>query len=111
MERLADKETLNEEDRKLRTKFADVFPNDILHVDRLPTNIYHRFKLKDPNVVIARRSYDCPKKYREAWKALLDDHLASGRMRPSSSRMLHHVSSFPRLIPQRPLDGLMTTAS
>lgn len=40
---------------------------------------------KSPNLTIARRRYDCLKKYREAWKALLDDHLASGRMRSSAS--------------------------
>ncbi|PSR72228.1 hypothetical protein PHLCEN_2v11903, partial [Hermanssonia centrifuga] len=29
--------------------------------------------------------YECPKKYREAWKTLLQQHLAAGQIRPSSS--------------------------
>ncbi|THG93880.1 hypothetical protein EW026_g7473 [Hermanssonia centrifuga] len=49
------------------------------------TDVYHRFKLKDPNAVIARRQYECPKKYREAWKTLLQQHLDARRIRPSCS--------------------------
>ncbi|PIL28861.1 hypothetical protein GSI_08907 [Ganoderma sinense ZZ0214-1] len=35
------------------------------------------FVLKDANMVIARRQYDCPKKWRDAWKTLLEQHLAA----------------------------------
>ncbi|KAJ8497106.1 hypothetical protein ONZ45_g12185 [Pleurotus djamor] len=31
------------------------------------------------------REYSCPKKYKESWRILLDQHLAAGRIRPSSS--------------------------
>lgn len=85
VEKLALTGRLEEEEQALKKKYRDVFPDDIPHLDELPTNLYHRFKLKDPNVVLARRQYDCPKKYRDIWKTLLNQHLAAGRMRPSNS--------------------------
>ena len=36
-------------------------------------------------MIIAHRQYDCPKKYREAFQVLLQQHLDTGRLRPSSS--------------------------
>ncbi len=56
---------LARENKQMRSRFADCFPDDIPHVNELPTDVYHRFCLKDPNAVIARRQYECPKKYRE----------------------------------------------
>ena len=76
---------LTERDAEMRKKFMDRFPADIPHVDHLPTDVYHRIKLKDINKVITAWSYSCPKKYREAWRTLLDQHLEAGRIRPSSS--------------------------
>ncbi len=54
-------------------------------VDALPDHIYHRIRLKDPNQVTKQRAYAAPKKYYEPWKRVLDQHLAAGRIRPSSS--------------------------
>ncbi|PSR74302.1 hypothetical protein PHLCEN_2v9954 [Hermanssonia centrifuga] len=76
---------LARENAEMRHCFDDCFPSDIPHLNELPTDVYHRFRLVDPNMVIARRQYECPKKYREAWKTLLEQHLAAGRLRPSSS--------------------------
>lgn len=64
--------TLKSEDDKMKAKFADRFPEDIPHLDDLPSNIYHRIRLTDANLTISRRQYDCPKKYHEAWKILLN---------------------------------------
>ena len=72
-------------ERDVREEFKDRFPADIPHVTRLPDDVYHRFRLKDPEKVIKCRSYACPKKYKDAWKQLLDQHLAAGRIRESSS--------------------------
>lgn len=85
IEELSLLETLKEEDRKMKKKYADRFPDDIPHLDELPTSIYHRIRITDANLTISRRQYDCPKKYREAWKILLNQHLQAGRLRPSSS--------------------------
>ncbi|RDX54400.1 hypothetical protein OH76DRAFT_1340363 [Lentinus brumalis] len=78
VELLAFQERLARENVLMKTEFVDLFPDDIPHIDRLPDDVYHRFVLKDPNMVIARRQYDCPKKYREVWKKLLDQHLKAG---------------------------------
>ncbi len=85
VESLAYQATLNTENINMKLEFADLFPDDIPHIDLLPTDVYHRFVLKDANMTIARRQYDCPKKYREAWKSLLQQHLAAGRIRESDS--------------------------
>src|ERR1700710_1008690 len=71
--------------KEARNEFRDGFPVDIPHVTRLPDDVYHRFRLKDPENVIKCRLYACPKKYKDAWKQLLDQHLAAGRIRESSS--------------------------
>ncbi|GBE82208.1 hypothetical protein SCP_0405910 [Sparassis crispa] len=84
-EELAYQDTLKAENRKVKEEFRDLFPDDIPHLDELPTNVYHQFLLKDPNMFIQHRQYDCPKKYRKAWKQLLDGHLRTGHMRPSDS--------------------------
>jgi len=52
---------------------------------RLPDNIFHQFRLKDPEKVIKCHSYVCPKKYKDAWKQLLDQHLVAGRIWESLS--------------------------
>ncbi|THG94041.1 hypothetical protein EW026_g7348 [Hermanssonia centrifuga] len=85
IDELALLDILARENKQMRDTFSDIFPDDIPHINELPTDVYHRFRLKDPNAVIARRQYECPKKYRKAWKTLLQQHLAAGRIRPSSS--------------------------
>ncbi|GBE88839.1 hypothetical protein SCP_1402470 [Sparassis crispa] len=73
------------ENAAMKSEFASLFPDDIPHLDDLPTNIYHHFTLKDPEIVIQWRQYNCPKKYHEAWKVLLQQHLDAGHMRASDS--------------------------
>ncbi|KAG2737936.1 hypothetical protein P692DRAFT_20760337, partial [Suillus brevipes Sb2] len=63
----ANKEHLERLDKEMRQKYEDRFPDDIPHIDHLPTDIVHRIKLKDPNTVIQCRRYNTPRKYREAW--------------------------------------------
>ncbi|THH06299.1 hypothetical protein EW146_g9654 [Bondarzewia mesenterica] len=85
IQELVHADQLKELNQRMRQKFADRFPSDIPPTAQLPTDVYYRIKLKNPNMTIARRSYSCPRKYREAWSTLLDQHLAAGRIRPSSS--------------------------
>ncbi|OJT13242.1 Transposon Tf2-12 polyprotein [Trametes pubescens] len=85
VEELAFLDSLKREDAAMKSNFADCFPSDIPHLDNLPKDEYHHIRLKDPNMTIVRRQYDCPKKYREAWKTLLDQHVLAGRLRPFSS--------------------------
>ena len=72
-------------EQEIWKEFGNRFPSDIPHVTRLPDDVHHRFRLKDPEKVIKCRSYACPKKYKDAWRQLLDQHLAAGRIRESSS--------------------------
>lgn len=85
IEELAMQDQLARNETLMREKYSDVFPTGTPRLNDLPKNVYHRFKLKNPDLVISRRAYDCPKKYREAWRKLLDEHLEAGRMRPSDS--------------------------
>ena len=71
-------EQLKQEDANLKQQYADRSPDDIPHIDKLPTDVYHWIRLKDANLVISRRQYDCPKKYREIWKMLLTQHIQAG---------------------------------
>ncbi|THG93544.1 hypothetical protein EW026_g7718 [Hermanssonia centrifuga] len=104
IEELALLDVLVKENEQMRLKFADCFPADIPHLNELPTDVYHHFRLKDPNAIIARRQYECPKKYREAWKTLLQQHLHAGRICPSSSP----YASPAFLIPKKGLGRLTT---
>lgn len=57
------------------TEYANLFLIDIPHATRLLDHIVHWFFLKDLNLVIACHQYECPKKYREVWKELLQGPL------------------------------------
>lgn len=85
VEELAELEVLKRENAIMRTRYAALFPEDIPPVDTLPTQVYHHLTMKDANLVITKRQYTCPKKYCEAFRTLLEGHLVTGRMRPSSS--------------------------
>jgi len=78
-------EQLKDLDAKYKSSFADRFPSDIPHNDTMPSDVLFRINLKDANKIVQQRSYDCPKKYRDAWKTLLDSHVESGRLRHSDS--------------------------
>lgn len=62
-------------------------------------------------MVIARRQYTWPKKYHEAWKMLLQQHLDAGRLRPSSSLYASPAFLIPKVIPTLSHAGLMTTVN
>jgi len=85
IEQLALTETLKTEDRRMKQIFADRFPDDLPPVDDLPTDVYHRITLKDANRTFACRDYTCPRRYRDAWMTLIQQHLEAGRIRPSNS--------------------------
>jgi hypothetical protein len=64
--------------------FSDVF-RPIPHISELPEDVYCHISLKDASKTISTRSHSCPRKYQDAWKTLLEQHLEAGRIRPSSS--------------------------
>jgi hypothetical protein len=74
---------------QIKGKFKDVFHPVLPPIDRLPTNITCRITLKDASKLITTRSYSTPRKYKEAWHMLIDQHLEASRIQPSNSQ---HVS-------------------
>jgi hypothetical protein len=84
IENIALKERLKDITVEIKTEFRQLF-EEIPHVKDLPTDYMARIKLRDAERTIANRTYACPRKYREAFKTLIGQHLEAGRIRPSSS--------------------------
>jgi hypothetical protein len=84
IESLTAQEKLRSLGKQIVTEFADVFTL-IPHLDKLPSDVYCLIKLNDPNKTIATRSYSTPRKYRETWQMLIQQHLDAGCIRPSNS--------------------------
>ena len=76
---------LIDEDRRMHKHFQDCFPSVLPPVTDLPDDVFHRFHLKDATMSIQHRQYESPKKCREVWKHLLQEHINMGRLQPSSS--------------------------
>jgi hypothetical protein len=81
---LSFEEELADCEADLRSRFSRIFEPPP-HVDELPTDPVARIKLKDPNHTIKSRNYACPQKWKEAWHTLLQQHLKTGRIHPSSA--------------------------
>jgi hypothetical protein len=83
IEVLALQEKFGSLEKAFLSQFKDVF-EPLPHVDKLPRNVTARIKLKDAEQTIKTRTYACPRKFREAWQTLIQQHLDAGRIRPSS---------------------------
>jgi hypothetical protein len=68
----------------LRTKFVQVFEPPP-HADELPKEPLAHITLKDANKMIATQNYPCPRKWKDAWHTLLQQHLDAGRICISSA--------------------------
>ena len=84
IECLAAQDKLTSLGEDVKGRYKDVF-SEIPHVDLLPNDVYARIKLKDAMKSITTRSYSTPRKYKEAWSILIQDHLDHGQIRPSNS--------------------------
>ena len=69
---------------RIKYEFKDIF-SEIPHMNKLPTDIFCRIKLKDASKTVQTRTYSTPRKYREAWPTLIQQHLDAGRIHPSNS--------------------------
>ena len=86
-------EKLTKKDAKMKQEYRDHFPLQLPDTTtEVPDHIYHWIRLKDPNQTIKGHGYSAPKKYHDAWKNLLDEHLQAGQIWPSSSE--HASPSF-----------------
>ncbi|TFY52450.1 hypothetical protein EVJ58_g10012 [Rhodofomes roseus] len=84
IEVLAAQQRLTELGVDMVTKNKDVF-EPIPHVDVLPSDVWCRVQLKDATRQIVTRTYASPRKYKEAWTTLIQEHLEAGRIQPSNS--------------------------
>ena len=99
IEGLAFQEVLKAEDAKMKAKYANWFPTWLPNTtDHVPSHMFHCIRLKNPTKVNNGKGYAAPKKYQESWKKLLDEHLQSGRIRPSSSEYTSPAFCVPKYI-------------
>ena len=84
VEQLASMAAMKTLDMEFKERFADRFA-ELPHMDDLPMDVYHRVQLKDPYQTVACKGYSCPRKYREAWSVLIQQHLDAGCIRRSTS--------------------------
>jgi len=84
IENIALKEQLKSLGDNVKKDFREVF-EQIPHFEDLPKDYMARIKLKDAEKTIRNRSYACPRKYKEAFQTLIQQHLDAGRIRLSSS--------------------------
>ena len=69
---------------EMRLRFAHIFESPP-HANELPREPLARIILKDSTKRINSRNYPCPRKWKESWHTLLQQHLEAGRIRPSSA--------------------------
>ena len=81
---LSFEEELEARESELRKQFSRIFEPPP-HVRELPHEPVARIQLKDPKHCIKSRNYPCPRKWKDAWHTLLQQHLEAGRIRPSSA--------------------------
>jgi hypothetical protein len=85
-------------------EFDALFPSSLppLEADYLDkTTTRHRIKLVDTTKVHNQRGFSVPRKWRERWKRMLEEHLQTGRLRSSTSPF----ASAAFVIPKKNKDG------
>ena len=85
VEQLTTLKDLDKRDHAVKEEYKDRFPGDIPHCNTLPDDILFQVRPKDASKIIQLWSYDCPKKYKDAWHTLLQQHIAAGQLCPLSS--------------------------
>lgn len=85
IEQLVGQKILQTLDKKFKTSFSNRFPSNIPHARDLLEDVYHHIEIKPGLPISVGHAYSCPQKYREGWKTLIDQHVAAGCVRPSSS--------------------------
>jgi Reverse transcriptase (RNA-dependent DNA polymerase) len=99
IETLVTDEVLKRKSELFKQQFLDLFPPDIPDVCELPDEVLMNIKLHDELKPMVARAYSCPKKYREGWKTLIQQHLAAGRIRPSNSDYVSPAFIVPKANP------------
>jgi hypothetical protein len=69
----------------IQRKLFQTFPPDVPNIKDLSMDVLMNIRLKDEIKPMAAHAYLCQKKYCEGWKILIQQHLATGHIRPSNS--------------------------
>ncbi|KAF8214602.1 hypothetical protein K438DRAFT_1955648 [Mycena galopus ATCC 62051] len=69
---------------KIKSDYKPIF-EPIPHVDDLPSDVLCEIKIKDAYKPLSKRTYQSPRKYKDAWQTLIQKHLDAGHIRPSNS--------------------------
>jgi len=62
---------------QLKAEYHKIF-KPIPHTNQLPTDVQACIKLKNTEQTIKTHTYQCPRKFQEAWGILLQKHLDAG---------------------------------
>jgi len=81
---LITQEQLAKKEKILKTDFKEIF-EPIPHAEELPRDVVAEIHIKNAEKTIKSCLYPSPRKYKEAWQILIQQHLDAGRIRPSSS--------------------------
>ena len=81
---LVSQEKMASREATLKAEYKDIF-EPIPHANELPRDVVAEIQIKNAEKTIKSRSYPSPRKYKEAWQILIQQHLDAGRIRPSSS--------------------------
>jgi hypothetical protein len=99
IEQLVSDEALTCKGEALKQEYIDIFPADIPDTCELPDEVLMKIKLRDDVKPMVACAYSCPKKYRNGWKTLIEQHLAAGRIRPSNSDYVSPAFIVPKADP------------
>lgn len=78
-------ELLRKADNDIKSEFQDLFPDTLPPVESIPDDVHHRIIVTAAEKICVAREYSCPRKWRDSWKSLVEEHTKAGRIRPSSS--------------------------
>lgn len=84
LEVLITQEQLKKREKILKSEYKAIF-EPIPHANELPQDVVAEIHIKNAEKTIKSRSYPSPRKYKEAWQILIQQHLDADRIRPSSS--------------------------
>ncbi|GAA5970421.1 hypothetical protein JCM11641_001704 [Rhodosporidiobolus odoratus] len=83
----AEEKEMTERAARVMVDYDDLFPSVLpaLTLDYLvKCKMCHRIKFVDTARTHNQRGFNVPRKWRERWKRMLDEHIEAGRLRPST---------------------------
>ncbi|GAA5973435.1 hypothetical protein JCM11641_006458 [Rhodosporidiobolus odoratus] len=101
--RTEEEREMTERAARIMNDYADLFPSVLpaLTADYLlKMKTRHKIKFVDTARVHNQRGFNVPRKWREKWKCMLDEQIAAGRLRPSTSPFASAAFVIPKKDPE-----------